>query len=719
MITNSKLQVLPATSDNANLFVSLQSNSSGFTNSILSATALTYNPFSKVLTLNGLKWPTADGANGQVLKTDGLGNLTFGSAGLSNFTDTLYTATPNNSIPVAALTATNSGYANIDIALLVKGTGAIVAQVPDNTTVGGNKRGTYSVDFQMYRTGASQVAGSTYSFIGSGQGNSLLNGMTHAIVTGTSNTISSGNNGWRNQFIGGGTGNIITYSNSSTIVSGSNNSMGSGGGTFVGAGYIPNYQFIGAGSSNILNADQGVIVGGNDNQNSGPLASILGGQSGRLTSIWGAIVGGYANQAGATQFQVTFYSLSGKTNIALSADNANIKAGLIFANVANTGTPVTEYTTAVSTYTAAGATFATTSGSGNGTTYTLLHAGGTYAVDSWVTIAGVTTTSGSINGTYIVTASAAGSVSFATTATGTISVQGTVKQSTTITATTAATNSYTAGVTTLFYPGAFIGGGANNQATGLYAIVVGGGDRITATNRNIASGDYSAVVGGYKNVASNSYSIIVGGNLNTVSSYAGFVGSGDNNSITGNYGAVISGFNNVVNSAFGTVVSGYNGNTRGVSGYTLLSTGASPLGVSSQGAGNTQAAVVVLGKQTTDATTTALTANNAVASATNQIALPTNSAYYVKGTIIANVTGAGNTKAWRFETVIKKGASNAATSIVGSSTINVIAADAGASTWGIALGADTTNGALSISVTGQAATTIRWTCRAETTEVTF
>jgi hypothetical protein len=51
--------------------------------------------------------------------------------------------------------------------------------------------------------------------------------------------------------------------------------------------------------------------------------------------------------------------------------------------------------------------------------------------------------------------------------------------------------------------------------------------------------------------------------------------------------------------------------------------------------------------------------------------------------------------------------------------VNVVASDTGAAAWTIAISADTTNGALAVSVTGQAATTIRWVCKLESTEVTF
>ena len=57
--------------------------------------------------------------------------------------------------------------------------------------------------------------------------------------------------------------------------------------------------------------------------------------------------------------------------------------------------------------------------------------------------------------------------------------------------------------------------------------------------------------------------------------------------------------------------------------------------------------------------------------------------------------------------------------IVGSVTTTLLAQDAGASTWAVTATADTTNGGLKITVTGQAATTIRWVCEVETTEMTY
>jgi hypothetical protein len=46
-------------------------------------------------------------------------------------------------------------------------------------------------------------------------------------------------------------------------------------------------------------------------------------------------------------------------------------------------------------------------------------------------------------------------------------------------------------------------------------------------------------------------------------------------------------------------------------------------------------------------------------------------------------------------------------------------ADVGAATWAIAVTADTTNGGLQVTFTGQLATTIRTVAQIRTTEMTF
>jgi hypothetical protein len=113
-----------------------------------------------------------------------------------------------------------------------------------------------------------------------------------------------------------------------------------------------------------------------------------------------------------------------------------------------------------------------------------------------------------------------------------------------------------------------------------------------------------------------------------------------------------------------------------------------------------------------------LTSNTSAATTNNQVILPNNSAYYFRGSITSGVTGGGNSAMWSFEGGIKRGANAASTTLI-QSVINPVAADSGASTWIVALSADTTNGGLAVTVTGQASTTIRWVCKIETTEMTF
>lgn len=240
----------------------------------------------------------------------------------------------------------------------------------------------------------------------------------------------------------------------------------------------------------------------------------------------------------------------------------------------------------------------------------------------------------------------------------------------------------------------FLGGGSDNKASNFYSAVVGGAG-------NFATGNSSFVGGGIDNQANNLSSVVAGGRLNVAS---------------GDYSAIGGGREHIANSAFSTVSGGAYGSTRGVIGYHAFPACNGP--ILPVPGGLSQAGLLVLGAETTDATPTVIRSNTSAASTTNQLILPNNSAYYFKGSVIANVTGAGDTKSWTFDGQIKRGANAAATTLTGS-TVSSPYADAGASTWAAALTADTTNGGLAVTVTGQAGTTIRWVCKLETTEVAY
>jgi hypothetical protein len=250
-----------------------------------------------------------------------------------------------------------------------------------------------------------------------------------------------------------------------------------------------------------------------------------------------------------------------------------------------------------------------------------------------------------------------------------------------------------------------IGGGYYNTASNISATVAGG-------STNNASGDSAVIAGGFTNTCSGQYSALLGGTQNAASGTYSAVLGGANTTASGSGSATLGGQYNVADGSYSTA-SGTRATTRGAIGEVFgQSTIVATTGVS-------QKRGFILGRETTAVTATVLAANASAASATNQVNLANNSAFYFKGFVVANVTGGGNTKGWFIEGVIKRGATAASTALVGTPTVTSNYADAGASTWTVTATADTTNGCLAITVAGQATTTIRWVANIETTEVTY
>lgn len=537
--------------------------------------------------------------------------------------------------------------------------------------------------------GQGNSASNQHSFVGAGVSNNA-SGQTSAIAGGSSNTSGS-----TRSFVGAGTGNsVFSGGDNSTIVGGRQNST-----------YGP-LNFIGGGNNNSISTSQwsSVIGGGEYNTN---------------TQSVGSIVGGHSNTQSApssiTTASATITNSSANTpfSMAISADNSSVAIGQY---VSAGGNGDLNFINAIVTgYTPQGSAFATTGGSWASNVATITHAGGTYAVGSWVRISDVTPST--YNGDKLVTASSAGSISFGTGTTLTpITVQGTIRQATTVVLNRRPTTN--GGVTAHFWKaGSFIGGGVGNTASGYNSVVVGGGYDGTTTNGNTATGDRSFIGAGYKNTTSGANSVISGGQQNSISGGdSAFIGAGLGNSIGYNYGAIGGGRGNVVSYAAGAIMGGAYGSTRNAWGYHAFPACYAPITFL---AGVSQGGMLVVARETTDATPAILRSEGSAPSANNQLSLPNNSAYYFTGSVIAGVTGAGNTKAWKFEGAIKRGANAASTSIVGTVIKNIIAQDSGASAWDVSFTADTTNGTLSVTVTGAAATTIRWVCKIETTEMTY
>ena len=96
-----------------------------------------------------------------------------------------------------------------------------------------------------------------------------------------------------------------------------------------------------------------------------------------------------------------------------------------------------------------------------------------------------------------------------------------------------------------------------------------------------------------------------------------------------------------------------------------------------------------------------------------------NSALSFSFQIIAGVTAGGTSSSWTIMGAIKRGATAASTALLGVPAVVMTGQDAGATTWVVAVAADTTNGSLKLTVTGAAATTIRWNATATLSELRF
>ncbi len=233
--------------------------------------------------------------------------------------------------------------------------------------------------------------------------------------------------------------------------------------------------------------------------------------------------------------------------------------------------------------------------------------------------------------------------------------------------------------------------------------VVGGG------HRNTASGAQSTVPGGTINTASGASSTVAGGESNTASNTRATVGGGASNTASGVSSTVMGGFQNTASGDYSVAV-GRSASTRAIYGAFAFSGGA-------LGSNNDQRREFILYAGTTDATPKAMTTDGASASTTNQIILPNTSLFTYTGTLSVRENATGDSNSWKFEGAIKRGANAAATALLGSPTVTLLGQDAGAATWTFALTADTTNGALAITVTGEASHTLRWVSRVVTTEV--
>ena len=142
-------------------------------------------------------------AVGQVLTGTGVTAGTWiTAAGTGTGANNTGTYTVSRSQTVTAQTIT--AYPGVDAVFSPKGGGSILANTPDNTVAGGNKRGTGAVDWQTSRTNATNVASGNFAVLSGGQGNQAT-ADSSTISGGTSNATSGGSG-----VVAGGASNSVT-----------------------------------------------------------------------------------------------------------------------------------------------------------------------------------------------------------------------------------------------------------------------------------------------------------------------------------------------------------------------------------------------------------------------------------------------------------------------------------------------------------------------------
>jgi hypothetical protein len=274
--------------------------------------------------------------------------------------------------------------------------------------------------------------------------------------------------------------------------------------------------------------------------------------------------------------------------------------------------------------------------------------------------------------------------------------------------------------------GVFVSGlGASTAPTntGIDCVVIGGG----ATSANIES----VVIGKSATMTANSRAVVIGVSATCAGSNGIAIGRTANAGSASNGLAIGYGAN--AGNGGGTISIGYGANNSGnMAGAMAFSTSPNGGGIPDYpgqilfntgqfgGAGAAIISFAVGGRTTSDATPVELGifANVATASPSDRIALTNNSTYIFDCQIVARKSTTGTDyAAFQLTFLINREANAASTALVGTPVATSIAATAGAATWAVAVTADTTNGRPNISVTGQAATTIRWVANIRMTKV--
>lgn len=249
----------------------------------------------------------------------------------------------------------------------------------------------------------------------------------------------------------------------------------------------------------------------------------------------------------------------------------------------------------------------------------------------------------------------------------------------------------------------------------------------------VASGDYSFVAG-VNNTASGQYCFSYGLNCNASGTAAavaigsgctasgqGSLSQGTSCTASGDYSRAFGTGNTAAgyaSGAYGEACSsagdyshafGRSATTRSVYGYNAFASG--QFGAT----GDAQRSEIVVRATSTSATPVDMSSNGNSATTTNQLVVPTGATVAFDVSVVARNTSTGDSARWTVKGLAKN--VSGTVTLVGTPSVVMDFNDSGASTWSVAVAADNTGKAVKFSVTGVAATTIRWVANPRSIDV--
>jgi hypothetical protein len=534
-------------------------------------------------------WPTGFGAG--VLTSDGSGNLSWASAptGLTHFIEAINTTSPNATVPVVSLTATNAA-TNVDAAFMPKGSGAFLVDIPDGTAAGGNKRGTYAVDLQLYRNAATMVASGDYSTIGGGYDNTasaisstISGGSGNRAIGNSGSTVGGGNNNRANNdysTVGGGSGN--TAGGISSTIDGGANNTASGNYSAIGGGYTNIasnlYSTVGGGGTNTASGNLSTVSGGSDNTASGSYSAVGGGDHNTAGGDYSAIAGGRGLTLD-TDADGSFGFLGGNTgsnNMTISAANTAVfgNTDLWLANNDNSASELRFYGAqstngafplAATKYTAFKAqtqlvdvTY-TLPSNGGLPGYVLSTTGGVTPTLSWEAMV---EPGWSLTGN---TGTTAGTNFIGTTDNEAFEIH--IYETDAVDKGSKRVMRFEPKYISPNIIGGYQGNGVLDGEDG--STIAGGGSSLYP---NIINSTNGFIGGGFGNTIAplSSSSVVVGGGSNTAGSFKTFVGGGDGNTAGGFYSVIVGGQNNTTVADYSAIPGGNGLTLSGIGSFGFL-----------------------------------------------------------------------------------------------------------------------------------------------------